>query len=221
MLLLSVIIPTRNEAENLPRTLGSLSGVGAEIIVADAGSEDETVEIARGFECRILENLSPHRAHQLNEAAKKARGDIFLFLHADTALETSRTLRNIMARMERDPALVGGGLFRKFRSDSLWLRFTCWLAGLRGRWFGIFLGDQGIFVRREIYERMGGFSELVGPGEDLDYSLRLRKKGRTAIVGPAVISSARRFEARGPFRQSLADLFLAIQLTKDFKKRKE
>ena len=217
---LTVIIPTVNEEENLEATLHALGPClaredgAAGIIVADAGSNDATAAIAKKWGCTVLTDLEKGRAGQLNAAAEIATGDLLLFLHADTII-SRESIVNLRETMETLSQIIGGGFYRKFDSPSLLLRFTCWLAGLRGRHWRIFLGDQAMFVRKAEFQRLGGFNESLVYGEDLDFSLRMRKRGKTAIIGPPVLSSARRFEKKGPARQTWIDLRLAIRLTRD------
>ncbi len=216
---LTIIIPTLNEEVNLGATLEALAACsgekngGIEVIIADAGSSDATTAIAGKFACRVLANLDRGRAKQLNTAAKTATGDALLFLHADTIIGREN-IANLLLTLEKHAEIIGGGFYRNFDSTSLLLRFTCWIAGLRGKYWRIFLGDQGIFVRKEKFEQLGRFDETLPYGEDLDFSVRMRKAGKTKIIGPPIISSARRFKKNGPLRQTWIDLKLAIRLTK-------
>ncbi len=216
---LTIIIPTLNEEENLGATLEALAACSdeledkIEIIVADAGSSDATTAIAEKFDCCVLANLDKGRAKQLNEAAKIASGEVLLFLHADTVVGRKNVV-NLLLALEEHPDVIGGGFYRNFDSTSLWLRFTCWIAGLRGKYWHLFLGDQGIFVRKRKFEQLGQFDETLPYGEDLDFSIRMRRAGKTRIIGPPVISSARRFKKRGPLRQTWTDMKLAIRLMK-------
>jgi len=216
---LTVIIPTLNEEENLEATLESLAAClnensdRLEVIIADAGSNDATVTIAEKFECAVLTNLEKGRARQLNAASEIAKGDLLLFLHADTVVK-KENIANLFRTMEENPKIVGGGFYRSFDSLSRLLKFTCWIAGLRGQFWRIFLGDQGMFVRRTDFERLGRFNENLPYGEDLDFSMRMRRAGKTKIIGPAVLSSARRFDKNGPARQTWIDLKLAIKLAR-------
>jgi rSAM/selenodomain-associated transferase 2 len=184
-------------------------GHSVERIVVDGGSEDATTAIAEREGCRIIRSDRAHRAHQLNLGASAARANVFLFLHADTRLP-EKGVRQILDSMA-NPKIAGGGFERSFDTPSAILKFTCRLAAWRSRRWGIFLGDQGIFVRRRFFEVLGGFDEDRSIAEDLDFSLRLKKQGEViALPGPA-ISSARRFENKGPLRQSLIDFWLAAK----------
>ena len=202
---ISVIIPVANEAEALPETLTRIGGAPNEIIVVDAQSEDETAAIAERFGCRLLEFPERHRAQQMNFGAAAASGRILLFLHADTLLPTGG-LEKIMRAIDDDGA-VGGGFARRYRSRSLTLALTSRLAALRNRCIGWHLDDQALFVRRDLFAQLGGYRDLP-IFEDLDFSRRLRAAGRTATLRPPVLSSARRFAARGPLRTTLDDLLL-------------
>ena len=205
---ISVIIPTANEAAALPACLERISGSLNEIIVVDAASEDATCAIAEAAGCRVLSSPQRHRARQMNLGARNARGAILLFLHADTWLPRD-ALEKIVEAIDRRGA-VGGGFARRYRSRSVALALTSRLAGLRNRLVGWHLGDQALFVRRDLFQRLGGFRDLA-IFEDLDFSRRLRSLGQTVTLTPPVSSSARRFAQEGPLRTTLNDLFLTRQ----------
>lgn len=202
---ISIIIPVANEADALPETLARIGGVPNEIVVVDAQSEDETAAIAERFGCKLLAFPERHRARQMNFGAAAARGRILLFLHADTHLPPDG-LAKVIGAIDRDGA-IGGGFARRYRSRSVTLALTCRLADLRNRFFGWHLGDQALFVRRDSFEKLGGYRDIP-IFEDLDFSRRLRAAGPTRTLRPPVVSSARRFAARGPLRTTLDDLRL-------------
>lgn len=202
---ISVIIPVSNEAEALPQCLVRVRGAPNEIIVVDAQSEDGTRAVAESFGCRFLSQPQRHRARQMNLGAAEASGRVLLFLHADTLLPPGALARIIAAVDRRD--VVGGAFSRRYRSRSPTLAITCRLAALRNRCFGWYLGDQAVFVRRDIFERLGGFLD-VPIFEDLDFSRRLRALGHTVTLTPPVYSSARRFTCRGPLLTTWDDLLL-------------
>lgn len=210
--MISIIIPTANEAQCLPRTFAALEAAGKdvayEILVVDAGSNDATVELARARGARVLTSAIRQRAAQMNQGAMTARGDAFLFLHGDTVLPTV-ALQKIEDAL-RHPKIVGGAFARRYDSSSRLLRMTCALAYLRGLVSGWFLGDQGIFVRAEAFRQLGGFQNF-DLFEDLDFSRRLRQLGRTIILRPTVISAARRFERSGPGRKTWEDFLLTCR----------
>jgi rSAM/selenodomain-associated transferase 2 len=202
---ISVIIPVAKEAAILPQCFAGVRGVPNEIIVVDAASEDETPVVAEAAGCRLFSCPHPHRARQMNLGAAQARGRILLFLHADTILPPG-ALGKIIDAIDRRSA-VGGAFSRRYRSRSPTLALTSRLAALRNRLFGWHLGDQAIFVRRDIFERLGGYRDIP-IFEDLDFSRRLRALGKTVTLTPPVYSSARRFALRGPLRTTWHDLLL-------------
>jgi rSAM/selenodomain-associated transferase 2 len=204
---ISVILPTLNEADNLPETLATLKALNAplEIVLVDAGSTDSTVSLAEACGARVIRSKKRQRAHQLNAGAAAATGDVLWFLHADTWVK-QRAAESIVVAL-RNPGVVGGGFKRRFRSASPLLVFTCWIASLRSRWFGLFFGDQSIFVRRVVFDQVGGFAD-VPVFEDFDFCQRIKEFGKMRSVGPAVRSSARRFQKRGVITVVLQDLWL-------------
>ncbi len=205
----SVVIPTSNEAQHLSATLEAIAAAGVdvchEVVVVDAGSNDPTPTIASAHGARVVPSARRQRAAQMNLGAEQARGDILLFLHGDTLLP-AQALKEI-ERVMQDRRVVGGAFARRYDSHSRLLRVTCALAGVRARLCGWFLGDQGIFVRAELFRKMGGFQDF-DLFEDLDFSRRLRREGRVVTLRPSVTSSARRFQRLGPWRTTWADFAL-------------
>ena len=211
---IAVIIPTLNEATILPSTLAELAGCcgAASVIVVDGGSTDRTTQIAAQADALIIEGSPANRGVQLNRGAAQSDADVLLFLHADTQLN-SVAFKNLMTALNEQPELAGGGFARVFDSPSLTLKLTCWISCWRSRTLGVFLGDQGIFVRRNVFEDLGGFSESMPIGEDLDFVLKLKEKGlKTICIDPPIRSSARRFNKRGPLLQTIIDLWLSFRI---------
>ena len=209
----SVIIPVLNEAGFLPPTLKRIEELSGpyEVIIVDAGSTDETLQIASRSSGRVLQSKVRQRAKQMNLGASQATGEILFFLHADT-LVSPNSLDAIRDSL-RDPRTVGGAFARRYNHPSLFLRLTCSLAGLRSGLFGWNLGDQGIFVRKAIFDQIGGYSE-IDLFEDLEFSRRLVKLGRTVNLGPPILSSGRRF-GTSPIRTTWRDFLLTMRyLTK-------
>jgi rSAM/selenodomain-associated transferase 2 len=215
---LSVIIPTLNEAANLPRTLAHTRAATGdaeplEIIVSDCRSDDDTARVAADQGEMVIEG-SLSRAQALNRGAAAARGDRLLFLHADTLLPTgfATAIRQALDR----PEMVGGAFnFRFLRPPELsllhWkmLGVVALMNNVRFRTSRNFYGDQAIFVRRRVFERLGGFPERALL-EDLHFSRRMKRVGETAILSPAVQSSPRRFMARGIIHQMIQDIRLIL-----------
>ncbi|MEO8350935.1 MAG: TIGR04283 family arsenosugar biosynthesis glycosyltransferase [Chthoniobacteraceae bacterium] len=206
----SVIIPTLNEAEFLPATLAHLAAQdpGLEIIASDGGSRDATRQLAMDAGVIVLSSDRAQRAAQMNLGARTAHGDVLLFLHADTQLP-SGGLTNLKAALQ-DPRVGGGAFARRFTGTSTFLRCTCELADWRGRILGWHLGDQAMFVRRPIFDSLGGFADM-DQFEDLDFSRRLRRISRTVTLRPPVVSHGRRFERHGPVATTARDLGLTLR----------
>lgn len=219
--MISVIIPTHEEAEELPRTLEALRmqglGLGSgsagtvpeiEVVVVDASSADGTGSLAREAGARVVESERMCRAQQMNLGATAARGDIFWFLHADTWVPPLAAV-SVVAALE-DPSIVGGGFGRRFRSASPFLLATCACASVRSRCWGLYFGDQSIFAKRSVFETVQGFPD-VPVFEDFEFCQRLRTMGKLRYLTPAVKSSARRFQKRGALAVTLHDLWLTLR----------
>ncbi len=140
----------------------------------------------------------PGRGNQMNEAARLATGDILLFHHADTEL-TDAHLESLRAAMTDDPVLGGGAFQRRFDERHPRLRWIEPWEALRCRRFGPLFGDQSIFVRRSVFEAMGGFADIPLM-EDVEFSCRLRRRFRVALLHPAIRSSARKHLQQGSWR---------------------
>jgi rSAM/selenodomain-associated transferase 2 len=205
---LSVIVPALNEEDRIGAAVSSAWEAGAdEVIVADGGSRDATAERARASGARVIA-ARRGRASQMNAGAAAARGDAYLFLHADSILP--RDARTRVAEALAAPE-VGGGAFRmRIHRAGIWWRVATALAQARAHWWSITLGDQGIFVRREVFEDLGGFRELPIL-EDLDLVDRLRNRALFRVSRSEVRSSARRWEQRGVLRTSLVNAWILFR----------
>jgi rSAM/selenodomain-associated transferase 2 len=194
---ISIIIPVLDEERRIGQCLAELQGF-EEFIVVDGGSRDRTVEIARAAGARV-ETAPRGRASQMNHGARLAFGEVLLFLHADVSLP--RDVRVYVERAFSDAGVVAGAFRTWHVADdgrrAPWLH----LADLRSRLSGLPYGDQALFVRREVFERAGGFPDQPLM-EDLELSRRLRRLGRIAIVHESVRVSGRRFLAH-PIRDTL------------------
>ena len=193
----SVIIPTLDEATRLPPLIAALRrepGL-AEIIVADGGSADETATVAAELGARVVQT-APGRGRQLRAGAAAASGEILLFLHADSVFPWGG-LAAIAALLDRNPATPGGNFRVVFDGDS---GFARWLTGFYAwlRHFALYYGDSGIFVRRAVYDAIGGVAPLPLM-EDYDFVRRLERAGPTArIDDPPLVTSSRKFAGRHP-----------------------
>jgi rSAM/selenodomain-associated transferase 2 len=190
---LSIIIPALNEAHSIGATLDAVRELrgNVEVIVVDGGSIDATVEISRGRGARVVE-CGRGRGLQMHAGAYAAQGDVFWFLHADTF--PPHDAAELIAGALSDARVVGGNFRVLFGGERIAASFLTWLYP-RLRMLGLCYGDSGIFVRRETYERIGGFKPFP-IFEDLDLVRRLRRAGRMAHAPATVVTSSRRFEGR-------------------------
>lgn len=193
----SVIIPTLNEAQQLPATLqAAAAGKPVEIIVADGGSRDETPRVAESLGATLVRSETG-RARQMNAGAVIARGEVLLFLHADTWLPL-RYCDAVLAALRR-PDTVGGA-FRfavRDRFPNRWLIQT--MANVRSRLLRFPYGDQALFVRRWAFEKLGGFPDFQIM-EDYEFIRRLRRLGRLSILNLPALTSGRRWQRLGFLR---------------------
>lgn len=198
--MISIIIPVLNEALTIgPFLAHVLDQTGEyEVIVVDGSSEDDTAALASRWTQVIAAPRG--RALQMNQGAARAEGDVLLFLHADSFLPKAA-----VAAIEgalKDPAVVGGCFSLAIDDPALIYRLIAFFSNLRVRLLGHMLGDQGIFVRREVFEQMGGFAEMELM-EDCDFSDRLKRTGRIVQLGLPIITSARRWQRCGVWRTIL------------------
>jgi rSAM/selenodomain-associated transferase 2/rSAM/selenodomain-associated transferase 1 len=193
----SVIMPVLNEEEHiLPSLERALEPGGVEVIVADGGSTDGTVDAARSLGVRVLE--APRgRASQMNAGAAEASGEILLFLHADTLLPKGWEAL-VVAELEK-PGTAAAAFQLGLTSRTWGLRIVEALANLRSRVFQMPYGDQAISMKSDLFRRVGGYRELPIM-EDWDLIRRLRAHGSIRIAPSSVATSSRRWKAIGVFR---------------------
>lgn len=198
---ISVIVPVWQEAATIVETLQALDSFrqsGHEVIVVDGGSDDGTRERAAGYCDRVLAG-ERGRAVQMNMGAASARGDVLLFLHADTQL----------------PVGAADRLGEFFQSSRHWGRFDvrltgdrklfrviAWFMNQRSRLTGIATGDQAMFVRRSTFDALGGFADIPLM-EDVEFSGRLKLASRPYCVSDPVVTDSRRWQRQGAWRTIL------------------
>ncbi len=200
--MISIILPVLNEARRIGQRLTELASLRpevGEVLVVDGGSTDATVAKAR--ECSGVTVLSAPRgrASQMNAGAAAAKGNVLLFLHADVALPPDAP-RHILTALEA-PDVVAGAFKTWTVNDTgqrSWIGPLLHLADLRSRYTRLPYGDQALFVRTEVFRRIGGFpaQPLM---EDLELSMRLWREGKVRTVDACVTVSGRRFLARPVF----------------------
>jgi rSAM/selenodomain-associated transferase 2/rSAM/selenodomain-associated transferase 1 len=203
---LSVVIPALNEARQIARTITAASIPEAQIIVSDGGSTDRTVTIASSLGACIVSG-QPGRAGQQNRGAAVARGEVLLFLHADTRLPANYGDHVFNTLMDRRTVL---GAFR-FATDvhTPVMRTIAFFTNLRAGRLKLPYGDQGLFVRRADFYRFGGFPETP-IAEDLYLVRKMARNGRIALAPVAAVTSGRRWRRLGPLRTTLVNTLIAV-----------
>jgi rSAM/selenodomain-associated transferase 2 len=194
--MISVIIPTYNEEKALPATLEYLLRQAGEyeVIVVDGGSSDRTCQIVRAEPRVRLLTASKGRAAQMNTGACIARGEWLLFLHADTLLPNGALRRlNIL---ETDSSCQAGGFRHRFSGDDWRLRLISWMDNLRAKITCIIYGDQAMFVRRALFEQLGGFPQQPFL-EDIAFSEKLKRVIKPVLFDQYVVTDSRKFIQMG------------------------
>lgn|SRR5512135_580614 len=208
---ISVIIPVLNEEKTIEASLRALLALAPhEILLVDGGSNDRTVEIGRRFAVNFISS-ERGRARQMNHGARHASGDVLLFLHADTRLPPS-AFHDIAAALS-DPRNLGGHFDVELEGDHWMLKVISALINCRSRATRVGTGDQALFVRREVFERMGGYPDIALM-EDIAFCRALKRLGGVACLRSRAVTSARRWEVDGVWRTilrmwTLKSLFLA------------
>ena len=194
---ISVIVPVLNEEATIAATLGVLAALAPyEVIVVDGGSVDRTRDIAARSGGQVL-SAERGRARQMNRGAARASGEVLLFLHADTRLPDS-AFSDIAAALN-DPRCLGGRFDVELEGSHRMLKLVGALINYRSRVTKVGTGDQAIFLRREIFLRMGGYPDIPLM-EDIALCRALKRMGAVACLRSRVVTSARRWENDGVWR---------------------
>lgn len=197
MMNISVIVPVLNEEKTIAATLAALAPLQPyETIVVDGGSHDRTRGIAAAFGVEII-SAPRGRARQMNRGAQEARGDVLLFLHADTRLPAT-AFADIAAALS-DPCYVGGRFDVALDGSHWMLPLVARLISYRSRVSKVGTGDQALFARRDVFRRMGGFPDIPLM-EDIAFCRTLKRLGEVACLRSRVVTSARRWESDGVWR---------------------
>jgi rSAM/selenodomain-associated transferase 2 len=233
--MVSVVVPMYNEEQALPHTLNALleEEGSYEVILVDGGSSDRTCAIAESFGFTNVANHAHHppqtslpsggrsvesplshrmltatkgRASQMNAGANAARGEWLLFLHADTVLPVG-TIRRLN-EMQSDQSIQAGGFLHRFSGSDWRLTFISFLDNVRCKCSRIIYGDQALFIRRTLFEQIGGFPSQAFL-EDVAFCERLIKRTKPVLLSPAVVTDARKFVKMGIWR-SFARVLLII-----------
>ena len=194
---LSIIIPTLNEANIIEKTIRRLpKSDEVEILVVDGGSSDGTAEMAQEFGARVL-RTAPSKAEQMNAGAAGAKGEVLLFLHADTHLP-AQFEKKVLTTIYRK-GVSAGAFTLGIDSEDWGLRFIERVANWRARFFKLPYGDQALFVSRQLFLEIGGFADFPIM-EDFELVRRLKKRGQITILPDSVKTSPRRWRNFGVFK---------------------
>ncbi|HEY2969949.1 MAG TPA: TIGR04283 family arsenosugar biosynthesis glycosyltransferase [Casimicrobiaceae bacterium] len=200
--LLTIVIPALNEGSVIADLLASLAPLrvrDVEVVVVDGGSTDGTAEAAGPRADRVI--VAPRgRARQMNAGAAAAHAPVLLFLHADTRLPANAD--QLILNGLSAAGLEWGRFDVRIESASRWLRLVASLMNLRSRITGIATGDQAMFVTRRAFDALRGFPDQALM-EDVELSSRLKRRGPPLCLSPPVVTSGRRWDARGVARTIL------------------
>ena len=198
---ISIIIPTINEANNLPLLLSDLSIIQkkGEIIIVDCGSEDKTIDISNIYGAKVYKSKERNRGLQLDIGAKNSKGDWLIFLHADTRL-TNEWFTKIKSIFNGDKKYIYYFKF-KINNQKIIYRFLELLVNFRSKYFKEPYGDQGLIIHRSIYFKNNGFRKIALM-EDLDFLRRLKKKKDLKQLNLPIFISSRKWEKSNIFLQA-------------------
>jgi rSAM/selenodomain-associated transferase 2/rSAM/selenodomain-associated transferase 1 len=208
---ISIIIPTLNEAAIIAETLAYFKGLDQlEVIVVDGGSQDDTARLAAALGAKVIQT-KPGKAIQMNAGASAASGEVLVFLHADTRMPKNFN-RQILAALDQN-GVVAGAFRLHIDPVAPGIRFIEQVANLRSRYFKIPYGDQALFMKKALFQKVGGFAE-VPIMEDFILVRRLKRIGKIIILPQSVITSPRRWIHMGVLRTWLINqlIFIAYYL---------
>ena len=200
---LSIIIPTINEEETIGLLIDEIKSRGdkfveKEIIIADAGSRDNTAKIAADSGARVVHCEVKGRAAQMNRGARSASGSVLYFLHADTIPPEHYDRKILMSVRNGFPA----GCFQlRFDKQNVWYRLYGWFTRFKATWLRF--GDQSLYAEKQLFDRISGFREDLILMEDQEIVSRIKKSSPFRLENDHVTTSARRFEVNGVIRLQL------------------
>lgn len=206
---LSIVIPTWNEAIELPETLRRVQAIPEvrEVWVVDGGSTDDTCDIARRMEVTLVPSMRG-RARQMQVGLERCSGDVIVFVHADTWLppDAGAAIGNALSQ----PRCVGGGFQKRFRDPPLLARGGRFRAACLFKLTGLLFGDQAIFIRRDVLEAVGGMPQ-VPIAEEFELCRKVSKRGQLVLLPQSVQTSSRLLRQQGVLRTWLSMVRVLVQ----------
>lgn len=204
---ISIVLPVRNEADRLAAVLKPLvDGGSADVLVVDGGSTDASAAIAEKMGVPFVVTEAG-RARQMNFGANKAGGEILLFVHGDTVVP--RDFAAQINQAMREQGVVAGAFRLAIDAEGVGVRFVEQMANLRASLFSLPYGDQALFVRADVFRKMGGFPDIPVM-EDFAFVRMLRQQGRIAILPSAVKTCGRRWQQLGVLRTTLTNQLMVL-----------
>jgi len=204
---ISIIIPVLNEANTINGVLARILGASnLEVIVADGGSQDETVALAQSVGVKVIA-ATGGRASQMNAGAAVATGSILLFLHADTHLPPA--FDTFVRQVLLDTGTIAGAFELRIDAELWGIRLIEKMVNLRSHFLSLPYGDQAIFLKASIFKKIGGFPNLPIM-EDFELMRRLKRYGKIAIAPAPVLTSGRRWQKLGVVRTTLINQLIII-----------
>lgn len=212
--MVSIVIPCYNEEKiiiNQLRSLESLEGDFEVLVVVGKNSSDATWGLVKayraGYALRLISSEIGTRSDNMNTGAREARGDYLLFLHGDIRLPKDAVLqiRNFFLLSNN----VAGAFKLKFNTKKVIFKYLALFSNTRARFFKMYHGDQTIFVRRDIFEKMRGYRNIPLM-EDVAFSLDIKKQGKTKQLSSCILASPRRIEANGVAKMAFIYIYLRI-----------
>jgi rSAM/selenodomain-associated transferase 2 len=205
-LVVSIVMPVYNEGKIIEKAIsGLIRETGVEVIVVDGGSTDDTVLCLKNYPVNVISSAK-NRATQMNAGAREAKGDVLLFLHADCILEEGAISA---IRESVSSGLVGGCLRHIIDSPGMIYRMIEATGDIRAKLSKIFYGDQAIFVKKDVFSKLGGYDN-VSLFDDVLFSKKLRRAGKTRVLNKKVYASSRRWQKQGIIKATLVNWLVSV-----------